>query len=101
MKERRNVAPHVLQSYYYSVFGGDEGQVVLNDIKLLLTGAGLDDYEGVDPLLPQNELASKTATRNAWDMIDGMTQGIVVKKKGFWWFIKETYRIYKRSRGSK
>jgi hypothetical protein len=101
MDKSKGVEPHVLQSYYYSVFAGEQGRVVLNDIKLLLTGVGLNGYEGVDPLLPHNELASRTATRNAWDMIDGMTQDVVAEKKSFLWLIKETIRIYKHSRKGK
>ena len=99
MKDK--ITPNVLKSYYYSVFATEQGMVVLNDIKLLLTGAGLDEYEGVDPLLPHNELASRTATRNAWDMIDGMTQDVIAEKKSFKWLVKETYRIYKHNKGVK
>lgn len=99
--EKKGLEPHVLQSYYYSVFAGEQGRVVLNDIKLLLTGAGLKDYEGVDPLLPHNELASRTATRNAWDMIDGMTQDVIAERKSFAWLVKETIRIYKHDRKAK
>ena len=98
---KKGVEPHVLQSYYYSVFAGEQGKIVLDDIKILLTGVGLKGYEGVDPLLPHNELASRTATRNAWDMIDGMTQDVIATPKSFWWFVKETYRIYKRNKGVK
>ena len=99
--DKKGMEPHVLQSYYYSVFATDQGRIVLNDIKLLLTGVGLSEYEGVNPLLPHNELASKTATRNAWDMIDGMTQDVIAEKKSFKWLVKETYRIYKHNKGVK
>jgi hypothetical protein len=91
----------VLQSYYYTVFAGEQGQCVLNDIKLLLTGVGVDGYEGVDPLLPAQELAVRTATRNAWDMIDGMTQDVTPKRMGFKDLVRETVRMIKYNRGVK
>ena len=99
MKDKLN--PTVLQSYYYTVFAGEQGRVVLDDIKRVLTGVGTDDYEGVDPFLPPNELAANTATRNAWDMIEGMTQGVTGEKKSFWWLLKEAIAINKRSKGRK
>ncbi len=87
--------PVVLQSYYYSVFAGEQGQVVLDDIKRILTGFGVDEYEGVNPLLPHNALAAGTATRNAWDMIDGMTQGVKAEKRNLWWLFKQTIALYR------
>jgi len=101
MDNKAKITPVVLQSYYHSVFAGEQGRVVLNDIKVLLTGVGLDGYEGVDPLLPHNELASRTATRNAWDMIDGMTQDVEAKRLSFWGLVKETIKIYKHNKGVK
>jgi len=92
------ITPVVLQSNYFTVFSGDAGQNVLNDIKVILTGAGLDEYEEVHHSLPHAELAARTATRNAWDMIDGFTREIPRKKLSFWWLVKETYRIWKYSR---
>jgi len=97
----KEITPVALQSYYYSIFGTDEGTAVLNDIKILLTGSDLDSYEGVDPLLPHNELAARTATRNAWDMISGMVECVETKKPTFSWLVKETYRIYKYNRRNK
>lgn len=98
---KREMTPQVLQSYYYTVFATEQGRAVLEDLKLLLTGVGLEAYEGVDPLLDPQELAVRTATRNAWDMIDGMTQGVIAEKKSFWWLLKETIRIYKYNKGVK
>jgi hypothetical protein len=92
------LTPVVLQSYYYNVFAGEQGLIVLDDIKRVLTGVGTDTYEGVDPFLPHNELAANTATRNAWDMIEGMTQDVVGTKKNFWWLVKQTVIIYKHNK---
>jgi hypothetical protein len=97
----KEVTPATLQSYYYSTFAGEQGAIVLNDIKMLLTGVDIDSYEGVDPLLPPNELAARTATRNAWDMIQGFTEEVEIKRPSFWWLVKETYRIYKYNRKKK
>jgi len=97
----KEMTPVALQSYYYSIFATEQGLVVLNDIKRILTGTSLNEYEGVDPLLPHNELAAKTATRNAWDMIDGMTQDLKEERKSFLWLVKETFRIYKYNRRNK
>jgi len=99
--DKGKITPVVLQSYYHSVFASEQGRVVLNDIKVLLTGVGLAGYEGVDPLLPPNELASRTATRNAWDMIDGMTQDVIAKEKSFIELVREVVRIYKHTKGKK
>ncbi len=92
------LSPVVLQSYYYSVFAGEQGRVVLDDIKRVLTGVGVDEYEGVNPLLPHNALAASTATRNAWDMIEGMTQGVKVEKRSLWWLFKQTVLLYRSGR---
>lgn len=97
----KDMTPVVLQSYYYSVFAGEQGRIVLDDIKRVLTGVGADEYEGVNPLLPHNELAAKTATRNAWDMIEGMTHEVVGEKKSIWWLLRETIIIYKQSKEQK
>jgi len=101
LEDKGKITPVVLQSYYYSVFAGEQGRVVLNDIKVMLTGVGLDGYEGVDPLLPPSELASRTATRNAWDMIDGMTQDVTPIPTTFMGLLKETIKIYKHNKGVK
>lgn len=97
----KEMTPEVLQSYYYSIFATEQGGLVLNDLKRILTGRSLDEYEAVDPTLPHHELAAKTATRNAWDMIDGMTQEIDKERKSFSWLVKETFRIYKYSQRNK
>jgi hypothetical protein len=97
----KEMTPAILQSCYYSIFATEQGGLVLNDLKRILTGKSLDEYEGVNPALPYNELAAKTATRNAWDMIDGMTQEVEVSRKSFSWLVKETFRIYKYSRRNK
>ena len=97
----KEITPAVLQSYYYNIFFGEQGAAVLNDIKVLLTGVDANGYEGVDPLLPTNELAARTATRNAWDMIQGFTEEVEIKRPSFWWLVKETYRIYKYNRRKK
>ncbi len=91
----KELNPVVLQSYYYSAFAGEQGQVVLDDIKRILTGFGVDEYEGVNPLLPHNALAAGTATRNAWDMIDGLTQDVSRKKRSLWWLFKQTVLLYR------
>jgi hypothetical protein len=101
MSNEGKITPVVLQSYYYSVFASEQGAAVLNDIKLLLTGSNLKEYEGVDPLLPHNELACRTATRNAWDMIEGMTQDVTAKPMSFRELVRETVRIYKHTKKGK
>lgn len=90
-----DITPVVLQSYYYSVFATEQGQAVLRDIKFVLTGSDTDEYEAVDPSLPHNELAAKTATRNAWDAINGMVLEMPRTKISFMEMVKETYKIWK------
>jgi len=99
--DKEGITPVVLQSYYYTVFASEQGQVVLNDIKVMLTGVGLKGYEGVDPLLPPQELAVKTATRNAWDMIDGMTQDVTPKGLSLKDGVKEVLKMIKYNKGVK
>lgn len=89
------MTPQVLQSYYYNVFGTDQGQVVLNDLKIMLTGAGVDSYEPVDITLPYNELAAQAATKNVWDCIDGLTIDLPRKKMSKLQLVKELWAIYK------
>jgi hypothetical protein len=97
----KDVTPIVLQSYYYNVFSGDQGHAVLRDIKYLLTGADIDVYEAVDPLMPYHQLAAATATRNAWDCINGMVEDLPVIKKTWLELVKETYKIWKYNKESK
>jgi len=89
------MTPQVLQSYYYNVFSTDQGQAVLNDIKLLLTGSGLESYSPVDITLPHNELAAQAATKNVWDCIEGLTADLPRKKMGKRELVKELWKIYK------
>ena len=89
------VTPIALQSYYYSVFATEQGQVVLRDIKYLLTGTDMNEFESLDPSLPHNELAAQAATRNVWDALYGMVDRMPVKKLGFKEMLKETYKLWK------
>lgn len=96
MKNPKFTEPIVLQSFYYTTFGGEYGQEVLRDLKLFMTGADIDEYESVDPSLPHHELAAKTALRNAWDYLEGLTHDLEPKKKmGYWAFFVENHRLWK------